>query len=354
MSEKILEINLLKLISLFIIIKQASGFLLHNVTNLSRERRSAGLVSPNCYCDDLNKLCKFSDGDIDLRITNQEYLEECPFGKVKYCDIAVGMANEICGGRKLTDTTYENGIANIGEYPWHVAILVRINSETYRTAGAGVLVTSSHVLTVAHKIKSIPSSSIRIHIGDSLGYGDNAPCQVYDYQARYVIIHPKFNAKTAQNNLALIKLSESVPLAISPHINIACLPLGAPKPKKRCWVSGWNEADFDPSGRFIQPLKEVDVPIVDAKKCEERLQTTRLTHNYKLDKRSFLCAGAEPGKDSCTGDGGAPLVCERENGRWEVVGLVAGGIGCGQTIPGLYVNIITYIDWIREQIVNSC
>ncbi|XP_057335495.1 phenoloxidase-activating factor 2-like [Microplitis mediator] len=281
--------------------------------------------------------------------------EECPVGKAKYCDFAVGLTSEICGARKLIDTTYDNvrGTADIGEYPWHVTILERISSASYRTAGAGVLITSSHVLTVAHKIKSIPSSSIRIHIGDSLGYGDDASCQVYDYQARYVIIHPKFKSKTAPNNLAVIRLSESVPLAISPHINIACLPQGAPKPKRRCWVSGWNEEDFDPSGRFNKPLKEVDVPIVDANICEERLQTTRLTHNYKLDKRSFICAGAEPGKYTSDGDDGAPLVCERENGRWEVMGLFAWTVGYGSTIPGIYININNYVDWIREQIVNS-
>ena len=34
-----------------------------------------------------------------------------------------------------------------------------------------------------------------------------------------------------------------------------------------------------------------------------------------------FCAGGEIGHDSCKGDGGAPLVCEAEDGRWHVVGL---------------------------------
>lgn len=46
---------------------------------------------------------------------------------------------------------------------------------------------------------------------------------------------------------------------------------------------------------------------------------------------SFLCAGGEPKKDACEGDGGSPLVCE-VNGIWKVAGLVSWGIGCGQ--PG--------------------
>ena len=34
-----------------------------------------------------------------------------------------------------------------------------------------------------------------------------------------------------------------------------------------------------------------------------------------------ICAGGELGHDSCKGDGGSPLVCQAEDGRWHVVGL---------------------------------
>lgn len=38
-----------------------------------------------------------------------------------------------------------------------------------------------------------------------------------------------------------------------------------------------------------------------------------------------MCAGGEPGKDACTGDGGAPLMCEVA-GQHYITGLVAWGI----------------------------
>lgn len=58
------------------------------------------------------------------------------------------------------------------------------------------------------------------------------------------------------------------------------------------------------------------------------------------------------GKDACTGDGGSPLVCETgKGGTWQVVGLVAWGIGCADYgIPGAYVNVPNYVDWINEEI----
>lgn len=54
----------------------------------------------------------------------------------------------------------------------------------------------------------------------------------------------------------------------------------------------------------------------------------------------------EIGKDACTGDGGAPLVCNVA-GQWYVQGLVAWGISCGQNIPGIYVNVSNFIPWVK-------
>lgn len=51
---------------------------------------------------------------------------------------------------------------------------------------------------------------------------------------------------------------------------------------------------------------------------------------------------------SLQGDGGGPMVCER-GGSWQVVGVVSWGIGCGQYgVPGVYVNVAHYLDWIRQ------
>lgn len=90
--------------------------------------------------------------------------------------------------------------------------------------------------------------------------------------------------------------------------------------------------------------------------CQNLLRSTRLGQNFILDQNSFLCAGGELGKgkmlklpseifprhisvsvcqnthfgqhcntnyvtDACTGDGGAPLVCQVAN-QWYVFGYV--------------------------------
>lgn len=48
-------------------------------------------------------------------------------------------------------------------------------------------------------------------------------------------------------------------------------------------------------------------------------------------------AGGEPGKDTCKGDGGSPLVCPIPGrvDRYYQSGIVAWGIGCADINPGM-------------------
>ncbi|KAK0070738.1 hypothetical protein PV326_002128, partial [Microctonus aethiopoides] len=109
----------------------------------------------------------------------------------------------------------------------------------------------------------------------------------------------------------------------SPNINTACLPTGAPVAGSRCYVAGWGKNSFGSSGTYQH-------------------------------RNSFMCAGGETGKDSCTGDGGAPLVCSSNSGQWTAVGLVGWGIGCADsTVPGVYVNIFNYLSWINQQLTAA-
>lgn len=47
------------------------------------------------------------------------------------------------------------------------------------------------------------------------------------------------------------------------------------------------------------------------------------------------------------------LLCEVD-GKWQVVGLYIRGLGCDAAkMPGLYVNVATFLTWIQENIVSS-
>lgn len=163
-----------------------------------------------------------------------------------------------------------------------------------------------------------------------------------------VAIHPEYYAGTLDNDLAILRLNVPVDFTNAPHISPACLPdKFSDYTGHRCWTTGWGKDAFGDFGKYQNILKEVDVPIINQQQCQQQLRNTRLGYSYKLNP-GFICAGGEEGKDACKGDGGGPMVCER-NGSWQLVGVVSWGIGCGQVnVPGVYVRVSHYLDWIQQ------
>merc|ERR1712154_460216 len=135
----------------------------------------------------------------------------------------------------------------------------------------------------------------------------------------------------------------------SPYVNTACLPscdnqfdfLFSNGTGVRCHVAGWGKDEVDGQFQFIP--KKVDLSLIPAAQCEAQLKVALnakkpgVGDRFQLDS-SEICAGGEIGKDACTGDGGSPLVCQAQSGRWTVVGLVSWGIGCASDLPGVYVG----------------
>ena len=117
-------------------------------------------------------------------------------------------------------------------------------------------------------------------------------------------------------------------------------------------MAGWGKDDI--KGDF-QPIQhKVDVPIYDRSRCGEALrgalqrQGSRGANSFRLHP-SELCAGGEPGKDACDGDGGAPLVCQAKEGNWYVEGLVTWGVNCADTnVPGVYLRVAQFTNWINN------
>ncbi|KAH0552162.1 phenoloxidase-activating factor 2-like isoform X1 [Cotesia glomerata] len=325
------------------------GIVFSGTTKVTTTTTTTARPNSNCICvlqgTCLSPSATTAVPSIDIRIVNQGK-QSCPSGQVLCCDVS-GSFTSSCGTRKITNSPIQGqGIAKYGEYPWHVAIL-KPNNEYI---GSGVLITSTHILTAAHKVSSYPNTQFKIRLGDWNGILDSEPYPYQEYSPLTVKIHENFNPSTLYNDIAVIKINGEVPLALSPHINTACLPTALPPVGTQCWVTGWGKNAFGPTGSYQSILREVQVPIIDQSVCENQLRNTRLGGLFYLNRMSFMCAGGEPGKDACTGDGGAPLVCLSSTQQWSVIGLVSWGIGCAQNIPGVYVNVVNYLPWIYQNI----
>ncbi|XP_051172447.1 phenoloxidase-activating factor 2-like [Leptopilina boulardi] len=286
----------------------------------------------------------------DIRITNLG-LEpvSCPMGEVNCCKYNNNNNNnnmppkpKKCGERIIASNQLKiNDQSAYGAYPWHAEI-IDLNNQYI---GAGVIIDDSHIITVAHLVYKL-ENKYKIRLGKWNRTSKTE--QFLEVKPLSTKIHEAFNIELLFNDIAIIKIDRKIVFHNYVNINAACLPTAIPPSGIICWTAGWGKNNFT-SDKYENILKEIDLPIVDHGTCEKQFQKTRLGSDFKLDSKTFICAGGQLGKDSCTGDGGGALICQPLNGRFEIVGLTAWGIGCGQqNVPGAYVHVYNYLDWLKR------
>lgn len=211
------------------------------------------------------------------------------------------------------------------------------------------LIHPSVVLTAAHCVFSKKPNEFIARAGE---WDTQRTTEPFPHQDRQVIeykIHERYRPGTLFNDVALLYLDR--PMDLNENVNTACLPPPDIQfDHQRCLATGWGKDKFEKEGVYQVIMKRVELPIIPREECQKRLRTTRLGRFFVLDP-SFICAGGEKGKDTCTGDGGSPLVCQigGTQNQYYQTGIVAWGIGCNDENPGVYVNIPLFRKWIDDQ-----
>jgi len=281
------------------------------------------------------------------------------------CQESGGFGSNQCGIRSYNGPAsgVQHGESSPGEFPWTCLILnqnndfigtcaiVPENSNNDLRSG------TSKVITAAHNIKSTNGLKVRVGEYDASAFKRPEFYQHEEYSVNRVIIHPQFDRKRLSNDIAVLRLRQRINLNHR-YVNAACMPACDEQfgftfsngTGVRCHVAGWGKDEFTGDFQFIQ--HKVDVPIMDEFRCNAALKLALNRRQQGVGDRfqlhpSEVCAGGEVGKDACTGDGGSPLVCQAQSGRWTVVGLVSWGIGCASELPGVYVKVSHYRDWIN-------
>ncbi|KAF7283855.1 hypothetical protein GWI33_022889 [Rhynchophorus ferrugineus] len=264
-----------------------------------------------------------------------------------------------CGIRNVNGIDFKitgnmDGEAEYGEFPWMVAIL-RTNpapGETLSICG-GSLIANNVVLTGGHCVSKLKTIQYKVRAGE---WDTQTDKERLPYQERNVvqaIIHPEFTENTVYNDIALLVLDR--PFTQADNIGTVCLPeQGEVSTSANCYASGWGKDVFGKEGKFQVIMKKIELPMVQFSKCQDALRQTRLGPKFLLHN-SFICAGGEAGKDTCTGDGGSPLVCPdtKVPGRYYQSGIVSWGIGCGEkNVPGVYANVAKFRNWIDTQMAG--
>ncbi|XP_062382618.1 serine protease 27-like [Sardina pilchardus] len=166
-----------------------------------------------------------------------------------------------------------------------------------------------------------------------------------------VVLHPDYrdDGDIVYNDIALVQLQEAVSFSDTVQPVLLPSPRDQFSPHAECWLTGWGHLEeFTPLGGK-KTLQEVQVSLIDEATCRQK---------YPDKPDSMMCAGdLRGGKDSCTGDAGAPLVCvlagEVER-RFVQVGIVSFGDGCGRVgIPAFYTHVFHHTQFIRDTIQEA-
>ena len=177
----------------------------------------------------------------------------------------------------------------------------------------------------------------------------------YNEKIDYVVKHPLFSKQTYDNDIALVKLNNSI--EFTNYIMPICIPTSTEEideinsqyffgkeHEKFGYVAGWGRLTEE--GPIPEMLHKIRLPIVEQHKC---LQSS----SYRVTENMF-CAGY--GRmligDSCRGDSGGPFAVLYQS-RWTLLGIVSWGEGCSRPEKyGFYTKVTNYINWIQK-IINT-
>ncbi|XP_060651771.1 trypsin-2-like [Drosophila nasuta] len=156
--------------------------------------------------------------------------------------------------------------------------------------------------------------------------------------AEKIFVHTNFTLYNT-NNIALIKLAESLP-SNNKHVGFIKLPSKPPNEGSLFRVMGWGRV-YE-GGALASRILYVDVKLRNRSFCESFI-------NYF--SAEMLCAGnfVESDEDPCPGDSGDPFLQDLT-----LYGVVTYGLGCGNThMPSVYSNVWYHMDWINEILTEN-
>ncbi|XP_058829459.1 collagenase-like [Topomyia yanbarensis] len=222
--------------------------------------------------------------------------------------------------------------AELGQFPYQAKLLIQ--TEQGRALCGGSLISEEWVLTAAHCVEDARSVEVTLGAVDLNDQGNDGRTVM---NTKKYIIHPDYQAASASNDVAVVKLPESVPY--SDRIQPVKLPTGHDDYNRRlALVSGWGKTRD--RGGPAQKLQYTTLTVIRNDECS-------LFYGPGTIQPTTLCCRGENRRSTCNGDSGGPLVLKDDKTQ---IGVVSFGnvIGCEKMFPMGFARLTEFTDFIRE------
>ena len=241
-------------------------------------------------------------------------------------------------GMKITDAKITGGTNTlISEFPWQIFLLAG------DAQCGGSIISNKWVVTAAHCTQNSLGNTL-LPSEMSVKVGANNPYNTSEgktYKVSEIIVHESFDSLTLKNDIALLRISDSinfpnaVPISLINSVDVAN---GATDPGVLSMVTGWGLTSVTPK---VLPtiLQKVQLPIISA--------TQASTVWSDIPSTDLMAGYLNGNKDACNGDSGGPLAV-LVSGEYKLAGIVSWGSQSCNTY-GAYTRVSDFETWIKTK-----
>lgn len=259
------------------------------------------------------------------------------------------------------------------ELPWQAYLNMTFrDSEGARTfICGGVVISPVTVITAAHCMRNgqslVAPEDVEVWAGITSIFSATSASAV---RVESIVIHPNYNSTRFSNDIAVLKLAETLPDSARPiQLATSGEQAAADLEFANGWVdnaervanllvSGWGSTSVGDSSSGSTRLRQTLLSGVPDSRCDGMWGSSVTANDYSI----YVCAGStapELARDSCFGDSGGPLVWQNPQAAGDsdfglrLVGLVSFGEGCAGRLPGVYTQVATYRNWLTSEVGGS-